>query len=65
MASATVSFMWMTATNEMSGIRKHFNDFYAADTSKKIRAVQRSKGQRGEKVSIRIWQSRIYGCKTP
>ena len=25
--------------NEMSGIRNYFNDFYAADTSKKIRAV--------------------------
>ena len=37
--------------NEMSGIRNYFNDFYAADTSKKIRAVQRAKGQRGERIS--------------
>ena len=36
--------------NEMSGIRNYFNDFYAADTSKKIRAVQRAKGQRGERI---------------
>jgi protein-S-isoprenylcysteine O-methyltransferase Ste14 len=34
----------------MSGIRNYFNDFYATDTSKKIRAVQRAKGQRGERV---------------
>lgn len=37
--------------NEMSGIRNFFNDFYAADTSKKIRAVQKAKGERGEPVS--------------
>ena len=36
--------------NEMSGIRNYFNDFYAADTSKKIRAVQKAKGERGEPV---------------
>ena len=40
--------------NEMSGIRNYFNDFYAADTSKKIRAVQRAKGQRGERISTVI-----------
>lgn len=40
--------------NEMSGIRNYFNDFYAADTSKKIRAVQRAKGKRGERVSTVI-----------
>lgn len=37
--------------NEMSGIRNYFNDFYAADTSKKIRAVQKAKGERGEPIS--------------
>ena len=40
--------------SEMSGIRNYFNDFYAADTSKKIRAVQRAKGQRGERISTVI-----------
>ena len=40
--------------NEMSGIRNYFNDCYAADTSKKIRAVQRAKGQRGERISTVI-----------
>ncbi len=36
--------------SEMSGIRNLFNDMYARDTSKKIRAVQRAKGERGERV---------------
>ncbi len=40
--------------NEMSGIRNFFNDFYARDTSKKIRAVQRAKGERGERVGTTI-----------
>ncbi len=41
----------INGVSEFSGIRNYFNDFYAADTSKKIRAVQRAKGQRGERVS--------------
>ena len=40
--------------NEMSGIRNLFNDMYARDTSKKIRAVQRAKGERGERVGTCI-----------
>ena len=34
--------------SDFSGIKNYFNDFYARDTSKKIRAVQRAKGERGE-----------------
>lgn len=30
--------------SDFSGIKNYFNDFYARDTSKKIRAVQRAKG---------------------
>lgn len=40
--------------DEMSGIRNYFNDFYARDTSKKVRAVQRAKGERGERVGTTI-----------
>ena len=40
--------------NEMLGIRNLFNDMYARDTSKKIRAVQRAKGERGERVGGHI-----------
>ena len=38
----------------MSGIRNYFNDFYARDTSKKIRAVLKAKGERGECVGTTI-----------
>lgn len=37
--------------SDFSGIKNYFNDFYAKDTSRKIRAVQRAKGERGERVS--------------
>ena len=40
--------------NEMSGIRNYFNDFYARDTSKKIRAVLKAKCERGECVGTTI-----------
>ncbi len=40
--------------NEMSGIRNLFNDMYARDTSKKIRAVQHAKGERGERIGAHI-----------
>jgi len=40
--------------SDFSGIKNYFNDFYARDTSKKIRAVQRAKGERGERVSTTI-----------
>ena len=32
--------------NEMSGMRNFFNNFFARDTSKKIRVVQCAKGER-------------------
>ena len=40
--------------NDMSTLRNWFNDFYARDTSKKIRAVQRAKGERGERIGAHI-----------
>ena len=40
--------------SDFSGIKNYFNDFYARDTSKKIRAVQRAKGERGERVGTSI-----------
>jgi len=39
---------------DFSGIRNYFNDFFAADTSKKIRAVQKAKGSRGEHLGTAI-----------
>ena len=53
--------------NEMSGIKNYFNDFYARDTSKKIRAVFKAKGERGEDFDS-IWlheESRQYETAYP
>nr|MBQ8243944.1 recombinase family protein [Oscillospiraceae bacterium] len=40
--------------SDFSGIKNYFNDFYARDTSRKIRAVQRAKGERGEHLGTTI-----------
>ena len=40
--------------SDFSGIKNYFNDFYARDTSRKIRAVQKAKGERGERVGTTI-----------
>lgn len=41
-------------TSDYAGIRNYFNDLFARDTSRKIRAVQRAKGERGERVGTTI-----------
>ena len=37
--------------NDFAGIKNWFNEFYARDTSRKIRAVNKAKGERGEHLS--------------
>lgn len=44
----------INGVNDFAGIKNYFNDLYARDTSKKIRAVQRAKGERGERVGTTI-----------
>ena len=39
--------------NDFAGIRMWFNEFYARDTSRKIRAVNKAKGERGEHLTTR------------
>ena len=39
--------------NDFAGIRMWFNEFYARDTSRKIRAVNKAKGERGEHLNGR------------
>ena len=34
--------------SDFLGIKNNFNDFYARDTSRQIRSVQKAKGERGE-----------------
>ena len=45
--------------NDFAGIRNWFNEFYARDTSRKIRAVQKAKGERGDRLTTNI----PYGYK--
>jgi len=40
--------------NDFSGLKNYINDFYARDTSSKIRTVLRAKGERGERVGTTI-----------
>lgn len=40
--------------DDFVGIRNYFNDFFARDTSKKIRAVQKAKAERGERVGSKV-----------
>ena len=51
--------------NDMSTMRNWFNDFYARDCSKKIRAVKRAKGERGERVSATIPYGYIKDSDNP
>ena len=45
--------------NDFAGIKNWFNEFYARDTSRKIRAVNKAKGERGEPLTTNI----PYGYK--
>ncbi len=40
--------------NEFTPLRNWFNEFYARDTSKKIKAVKQAKAQKGERVNGRV-----------
>ena len=45
--------------NDMAGIKNWFNEFFAKDTSRKIRAVNKAKGERGERLTTNV----PYGYK--
>lgn len=45
--------------NDFAGIKNWFNEFYARDTSRKIRAVNKAKGERGEPLASNL----PYGYK--
>ena len=40
--------------SDMAGIKNWFNEFFAKDTSRKIRAVQKSKGERGVPLTTNV-----------
>ena len=43
-----------SVNNDFAGIKNWFNEFYARDTSKKIRAVKQAKAQKGERVNGQV-----------
>ncbi len=45
--------------NDIAGIKNWFNEVFAKDTSRKIRAVNKAKGERGERLTVNI----PYGYK--
>ena len=47
--------------NDMAGIKNWFNEFFAKDTSRKIRAVNKAKGERGELCQGREGQDQVAG----
>ena len=54
LAGAVSKIVSLHGESDFSGIKNYFNDFYARDTSKKIRAVIHSKGERGERISTTV-----------
>lgn len=40
--------------NDVAGIKNWFNEFFAKDTSRKIRAVNKAKGERGEPLTVHV-----------
>ena len=43
-----------SVNNDFAGIKNWFNEFYARDTSRKIRAVNKSKGERGVPLTTHV-----------
>ena len=48
-----------SVNNDFAGIKHWFNEFYARDTSRKIRAVTKSKGEKGVPLTVNV----PYGYK--
>ena len=40
--------------SDIAGIKNWFNEFFAKDTSRKIRAVQKAKGERSERLTVHV-----------
>lgn len=40
--------------SDIAGIKNWFNEFFAKDTSRKIRAAQKAKGERGERLTVHV-----------
>lgn len=44
----------VSISNDIAGIKNWFNDFFARDTSRKIRAVNKARGERGIPLTVNI-----------
>ena len=44
----------LSVNNDMAGIRNWFNEFFAKDTSRKIRAINKAKGERGVPLTANV-----------
>ena len=51
--------------NDFAGIKNWFNEFYARDTSRKIRAVQKAKGERGVPLTTNVPYSYVKDPENP
>lgn len=51
--------------NDFAGIKNWFNEFYARDTSRKIRAVQKAKGERGVPLTPNVPYGYVKDLENP
>jgi DNA invertase Pin-like site-specific DNA recombinase len=51
--------------NDFAGIKNWFNEFYARDTSRKIRAVQKAKGERGVPLTTNVPYGYVKELENP
>ena len=51
--------------SDIAGIKNWFNEFFAKDTSRKIRAVQKAKGERGERLTVHVTYGYMKNPENP
>ena len=54
-----------SVNNDFAGIKNWFNEFYARDTSRKIRAVQKAKSERGVPLTVNVPYGYIKDPENP
>ena len=54
-----------SVNNDFAGIKNWFNEFYARDTSRKIRAVNKAKGERGVPLTTNVPYGYVKDSENP